>query len=159
MREYYLVSVYWLQIRSVICTHLNLKQDMDKDKYFSQTIILHSFTGCYIDMCLNWRYIIIFTSFLDNISIISKLNPNAIYTQACGWWYQGLWFISNYDVKPPWQIFPIDSNVNLPCDDFLYQFFLAILTWKLADNWTFLNFFLPLPQSFWRTLQPLKVQS
>ena len=42
-------------------------------------------------------------------------------------------FISNYNLKPLWQIFLTDSNVNLICDnDFLYWFFSAIMTWEWA---------------------------
>ena len=37
---------------------------------------------------------------------------------------QGLQFIGNYNLKLLQQIFPIDSNDNLPCDnDFLYWIF------------------------------------
>ena len=36
----------------------------------------------------------------------------------------GLWFISDFNLKPPQQIFPIDNNVNLPYEtNFLYHFF------------------------------------
>ena len=42
-----------------------------------------------------------------------------IYTGA-----RGLLFIGDYNLKPVWQMFSIDSKVNLPCDnDFLYQLF------------------------------------
>ena len=50
---------------------------------------------------------------------------------------QELQFIGNYDLKPLWQIFSIDSHVNLPCgENFLYKFFFffffffVITTWK-----------------------------
>ena len=46
------------------------------------------------------------------------------YTQALGLWVQGVQVISNNDLKPLWQMFSIDSNINFPSDnDFLYQFF------------------------------------
>ena len=44
---------------------------------------------------------------------------------------RGLRFIGDYDLKPPRQIFSIDSNISLPYDyDFLYQFFWSITTRK-----------------------------
>ena len=46
------------------------------------------------------------------------------YTHA-----RGLPFIGDYDLKPLQQLFSIDSNVNLPRDNyFLYRYFLAIAT-------------------------------
>ena len=52
------------------------------------------------------------------------------YTQAQGLQYQVLQFIGNYDLKPLWQIFPIDSNVNLPIITIFYINILAIMPWK-----------------------------
>ena len=51
------------------------------------------------------------------------------HTYTCTWRLQvwELWSIGNYDLRPLWQTFPIDSNVNLLCNnDFLHQF-----VWKL----------------------------
>ena len=46
-----------------------------------------------------------------------------IYIQVWVLWHLGLQFIGDYGLKPLWQIFPIGSNVHLPCDnDFLNQF-------------------------------------
>ena len=57
-------------------------------------------------------------------------------------------------------ILPIGSNVNFPCDkDFLYRFFMAIMTWKWAIDWLFLNFFFALLSVLSRPPHPLKVQS
>ena len=64
MMEYYLESIYWLQMRSVCCKYL---MHMDKNKYHSNTIILHSISEYFIDMHLYWRYIFIFTGLLGNI--------------------------------------------------------------------------------------------
>ena len=66
-----------------------------------------------------------------------------MYTQACR-----LWFIGDYNLKPLYQIFSIDSNINLPSgNNFLYGLF-----WQLwHKNEQIIDFsltFLHLSQSF-----------
>ena len=50
--------------------------DMDTNKYHSQTKILSSHTGCYINMHLQLRYIFIFTASLGNTCIQWNLLPH-----------------------------------------------------------------------------------
>ena len=58
-----------------------------------------------------------------------------MYAEAWGLQVKGLQFISNCDLKPLWQIFSVDSNVNLPCDnDYLYRFFWQLLLENEQNN-------------------------
>ena len=68
-------------------------------------------------------------------------NTHIQYTLAWQLWSKGLWFISDYDLKPPRQIFLIDSNANLPFDnDFLYWFLWQLWLENEQLNWLFLTY-------------------
>ena len=82
MRKYYKESLYWFQIRSIYNLYTF---DMDKDKYHSRTMmILHFHTGCYINVHLYQKQIVIFTGLLGNKFILLWLLQ---YTcQHCIFW-------------------------------------------------------------------------
>ena len=80
---------------------------------YSHIFLQWGIIGCHI---LLWK--------LFRVKVLLRSFEISIYTQAQELWVWGLWFISNYNLKPLWQILPIDSNVNLPhVNDFLYHLF------------------------------------
>ena len=117
------IHIYWLLLFSAmlftICTYNGCTSPSLHDNIYSYiTIFARGYLLLYIYyLTCDWLPIL-------HYSLWAIQGCRTLFPSICIHLGPGLWFIGIFDLKPPWQIFFIDSNVNLPFENnFLYQFF------------------------------------